>query len=375
MRTSSTSRPLARAALVVCLLLPLLGAEGVSRVDAAPRKIGTAKMWLLASKGRFRRTLAVSQWRERARDKMPPDYSYLVGLSLVRIHQFQEALPFLEHARALRYRAVRGWKSVVYLRDRARTFLEKRPPLLASFPKGAEEPLVRVYGPEHEWVREITKIVPRMLREARRVFPDRLPQTDFFLFPEHASYEAFFRVLYGDNTTPRPHQHGAGRVGAVVLCLEDREGKDHANRVRLEGDLLHEYGHALCEERFGDLYLSKVPNWLNEGMADAIARNWSQPLYKSSPGAVRDLHAKKKVPTYLEMRAHLYASEPWERYSLARLMVDAMLGDRGDRELGPLLDEARRTQDFEGTFFRRFRKFGPGILQDVLAAHRPKADE
>ena len=373
MRRALIPRRLALTMALLCLLVsPLLATRPV---QAAPRRIGTAKMWLLASKGRFREVLDVSKWRERARDSMPPDYSYLVGLSLLRVHEFEEALPFLEHALRLRYRAVAGWKSTRYLRDRAKAFFEKRPPLRASFPKAAEQPLIRVYAEDHEWVREILKSFPRLLKEASRVFPDRLPATDFFLFPEHADYESFFRTMYGDNTAPRPHQHGAGRVGAVLLCLEDRDGKDHTDRRRLEGDLLHEYGHALCEERFGDLYLRKVPNWLNEGMADAIARNWSRRLYEVSPAAVRSLHEKDRVPTYLEMRAHLYSRDPWERYSLARLMLDALLGDRGDRELGPLLDEASRTQDFEGTLFRRFRKFGPGLLQQVLEAHRPKDDK
>ena len=41
---------------------------------------------------------------------------------------------------------------------------------------------------------------------------------------------------------------------------------------RAYGDVMHEYGHALCDTIYGDNYLDHVPERLNEGMADAVAK-------------------------------------------------------------------------------------------------------
>jgi hypothetical protein len=188
-----------------------------------------------------------------------------------------------------------------------------------------------------------------------------------FLFEDRAAYEAFYVELFGSRVR-HAWQHGTGRVHAVLFCARDETGLPHppAARARLPGDLLHEYGHALCEARFGDLYLTHVPQWLNEGLADAIAHARLEELFRTSPGTVAKAFETTTPPSYAELGSQLYERDAPARYALGRLMVQELLGERGETAIAPLLDEARRLQDFEAAIEGSCGRTGETLRLAVL---------
>jgi hypothetical protein len=131
------------------------------------------------------------------------------------------------------------------------------------------------------------------------------------------------------------------------------------------GDILHEYGHALCEHRFGDLYVERVPQWLNEGLANAIAGERYRDFARSFPDTVRRAYAQRAPPTYEHVSRALYDADPDARYAIAHRMVERLLKHRGATIAG-LLDEARRGQDFEAAVAAVGGATGPDLLDEVL---------
>jgi hypothetical protein len=329
--------------------------------------------WDLASKGRFLAVLAAAEVPPKPPDGLPPARAYLLGLCLVRVHRFSEARAYLELAKARDYAMPPGWERTEDLLVRVAQCDALRPALRSSYPPQASNPTLKLFAVPGRWGDEVAQDLPRLVEAAQFAFPDRLPATDIYLFDKRRVYDSFFRSLFG-MAPVRSWQHGTGRVHAVVFCAEDQDGAPHppAARARLPADLLHEYGHALCEARYGDLYIDSIPQWLNEGLADAVARGRYQALYQASPLLVRATYAKTAPPTYADMSAHLYEGEPTARYALARLMVDQLLGPRMNASIAPLLDEARRLQAFPAAMTSACKSSGEEVRVAVLRAlHLP----
>jgi hypothetical protein len=307
--------------------------------------------WELASQGRFLALLERADLESERPEAVEPGRAYLLGLALVRVHRFDEARPYVEAAKARGYGSPPGWETAHSLRLRIARCEILRPPLRCTYPDDAA-PLIRLYAYPRAWSDEAAADLGALVAAARTVFPGRLPPTDVYLIPERKAFERFHASLFGVGTT-HPRQSGAGRVNAVVLCEEDADGLSRfgvARRLLLPAGLLHEYAHSLCEARYGDLYLERVPQWLNEGLAEAIARIRYDPYPELSSEIVRRSYAERLAPTYEDLSIRMYeagAAELWARYALARVMTARLLGIEGTGTIARLLDEARRDGDFE----------------------------
>jgi hypothetical protein len=343
--------------LVVVLAMRTSHAEPVETTDP----------WSLAFQARFLAILEGVDLSATKPEDLPAERAYLIALSLVRVHRFEEAKPYLLSLKKRSYVAPQGWQTVASLLLRVVRCEVLRPPLRLVHPPPPERPVIRLFADPGPWGEEVRKDVPALVAAAREAFPDRLPTTDFYLFRERKAYERFFTNLFGTDGI-RSWQHGTGRVNAVVFCAEDQNGLAHAGlaRARLPGDLLHEYAHALCEERFGDLYLYQVPQWLNEGLADAIAWSRYGTMHADSPRVVQTAYASRPPATYDEMSKQLYEADQHVRYSLAWLMVSRLLSHRGNEAIAPLLDEARRVEDFEAAMKTVCGATGADVRSRVL---------
>lgn len=141
--------------------------------------------------------------------------------------------------------------------------------------------------------------------------------------------------------------NGTGVSNVVVFSERDKDGKwsFFPGTARSYGDVMHEYGHALCDTIYGDNYLDHVPEWLNEGMADAVARPYYGELFLSADALMRNFAQKNKPPDYEGLCHRLYAS-PDVGYAFGRLMVENLLA--GDvRRIATIVSDSRAAQDFE----------------------------
>jgi hypothetical protein len=363
---STIGRVRARVLAPLAVVVVALVGAALRGAEAAPWQL---EAWDLASQGRFLDLLDRANLASERPEAVEAGRAYLLGLALVRVHRLDEARPYVNSAHARGYTAPRGWESVFSLRLRIARYQILRPPLRSTYPRGAATPAIRLYAHPGAWGDEVAADLGAMVSAARAAFPDRLPTTDVYLIPERKAYERFHASLFGTDAS-HSWQPGTGRVHAVAFCAEDAAGLAHVGvaRARMPADLLHEYAHALCEARYGDLYLERVPHWLNEGLADAITRVRDERLHADSPEIVSKAYAERPAPTYPVMCCRLYEAETYERYAVARLMTARLLAGEGLSAVAPLLDTARRTQDFEKAVAAVGGTTGPDLLYGVLRA-------
>jgi hypothetical protein len=148
---------------------------------------------------------------------------------------------------------------------------------------------------------------------------------------------------------PTAWQNGTGNSNIVTFCQADREGKpiNPPGSPRGLGDVLHEYSHALLNTLYGDGYLRQVPQWLDEGWSDFVAKEHYQELFDSSAAQLRRFLSKSAAPTLDELSRRLYEVDAVIRYAMARYMVDEMLKDRKPVVIRDILKRARPDGDFE----------------------------
>lgn len=151
--------------------------------------------------------------------------------------------------------------------------------------------------------------------------------------------------MFGKEIT-RGWQDGTGDSNVVVFCELNSDGRPRSLQ-EAGGDVLHEYGHCLCNTIFGDNYLDRVPQWFDEGAADAIARPYYDRLFEYSVRRIKDEVANgRPAPTYKQMCSEVY-NDPQLRYVYARLMMQELLAGRPLSTLQLILNKARETQNFD----------------------------
>jgi hypothetical protein len=324
--------------------LPLLLAALVASQDAAElvREAGAE-----SSKGRHRAVIRIVEEHPDLL-KSDPKAQYLAGHSWVRLHRPELAKPLLTAAVKGGFAGYPGWESADALLRRIEWVGKLRPPPAKGLPEDERLKSLRVFADDTPWIREVLRALPEYVRRAGEVFGEDLPQIDVYLFRSRLNYKDFYKSLFGVDI-PTSWQNGTGNSNVVVFCQEDREGKPvHApGSPRALGDVLHEYNHALVHTLYGDNYLRQVPQWLDEGLSDFLARAYYKELFDSSAVLLRRHFAKSPAPSAEDLSRRLYERDPNLNYAMARFMVEELLKDRDPGVIREILKRARPEGNFD----------------------------
>jgi len=272
-----------------------------------------------------------------------PANCYVAAYAYMRRRQFLEAEPLVKIAQRGGFHGYAGWTSTEELFSRIVTLKQLCPPLNTWTSSGHAR--FDVYGPDDEWCQSIYSELPTYIARAREAFGDPLPSVSFYLFNDRAIYEAFYKELF-ETGEQKSWQAGTGNFNVVVFCkyLKDGSVFGASDLNFRRGAVLHELGHALSGTICGDCYYKDVPNWLDEGLADMVARPYLKKLFADSPWLIAKTAGIKRAPTYEQMCRELYL-DPKPRYALARLFT-ARLMDRLDvGAIGRIVRSARTDGD------------------------------
>ncbi len=295
-------------------------------------------------KGRFFAAIQ-SFYRLSPTEKRDPEVCYAAGYAWMRLHRPDVARGLLIQAVCDGFEGYRGWESTGDLLSRTSQVEKFEPPLLRTFHDGASMK-IQVYARETTWLKPVIAAMPAFMMRAKEIFGTGYPSITFYFFDARETFENFYSGMFG--TKPRDWWHdGTGNFNVVAYCERDRNGRVSRppGARQTVGDVLHEYGHALCSTHYGDGYLKAVPNWLNEGLADAIAYPFYEKRIRRSRLRLAEWGKKGLPPSYGQMCRELY-KDPEIRYAVAQLMVQELLNRKPNR-IKRILDEARRSGSFE----------------------------
>jgi hypothetical protein len=274
-------------------------------------------------------------------EKKQPAHCYLAALAHMSRHDYSAAETLLIHCQQLKFEAYSGWASIDSLLKRIHTLKRLSPPFYGDFKDGSAS--ITVFGVKNEWLNPIYKVLPVFVKRGREGFGDKQTHINLYLFDNKDKYVEFFETM-SEGHKPGGDQAGTGVINLVVFsqyCLDgsSRGVNDLPDRL---GCVLHEYGHALCSTAYGDDFFGVVPGWLNEGLADLVARPLFGRQFDEQPAVVaREMAANHTpLPSYDDLCHHFYGhgSAP---YILAKLMVARIFGDQSLSRVSNVLDSAK----------------------------------
>jgi len=114
---------------------------------------------------------------------------------------------------------------------------------------------------------------PVFRARARQAFGETLPSITFYLFDERPAYE---RLLHQYDRRPGIHRtsrNGDLQHRVVLPVLSRRKGKSATRSQRTLCPRPARVWPRIVQHDLCDLYQDRVPQWLNEGLADAFARS------------------------------------------------------------------------------------------------------
>jgi hypothetical protein len=264
---------------------------------------------------------------------------YLEGYCLMRLHQMSEAKPHFQKADQLGYKSEVGWPSTKAFVNRINRFEHLRP-------VRQQNPYIEIYAANSNWTNPILMELPKYSDRAKMIFGN-VPKITFYILAQRRDFSTFYRDMFDCSAEDCWWNNGTGCSNVVVFSEQNKDGhwSMYPGTARAYGDVMHEYGHALCDTTYGDDYLEDVPQWLNEGMADAVARPYYGELFLSSDKLLSQYATKNKPPSYETLCRQLYA-DPNIGYAFGRLMVENLLA--GDvRRIATIVSDSRKAQDFE----------------------------
>ncbi len=290
---------------------------------------------------------------------------YLAGYAWMRLHRPDAAKSFLDACGD--FAGYPGWETTSGLLRRIEAVERLRPPAV----DGGGIPGIRIFADETPWIREVVKSLPAFVDRARAVLGEDLPPVDFYLFRAREQYERFYKALFGVEVATA-WQNGTGDSNVVVFCQEDREGRilGRPGALRGLGDVLHEYTHSLLNSFYGDRYLRHVPQWLDEGLSDFVARPYYGELFESSAVAIRKFLAKSVPPAYEDLCRRLYERDSFVRYGMARFMVEELMKSRETKVIRDILRRAAPPGDFDQAILGATGAIPADLRERVLARFR-----
>jgi hypothetical protein len=271
--------------------------------------------------------------------------SYLVGFAYFRLHNFEAAKPLLEKAVGAGFNGYPGWLQATDILTNIQK-LESLAPHHYEDLKVEQSPKMRIFCNKTEWMKPVLVVLPSFLSRAEEMFKEDLPPIDLYFFSSREDFNTFFKLAF-ERDVGRAWQNGTGNSNIVVFCEKDENGNPLAiNTNRTLGDILHEYGHAICTTIYGSNYLRAVPQWFNEGCADAVAAPYYGDLFKTYQKRLVTAGLDSRPPTYDELCKKLY-DDPYVRYAFASLMVQDLVIKNGTKVVRKIVVRAKRRQDFE----------------------------
>lgn len=300
-------------------------------------------MYELFSKGQYSAYLkAYSTLPERK--KQDAEACYFAGHAWLRLHKPELAEPLL--SRALKSDDAETCDLARKLLNDVAAMKRLAPGNSCQIRNGSFLKM-QVFAGDSIWTQSLLDALPQFLTRAVTIFGDELPQIDFYFFGRRSRFEQFFKLMFAQDI-PTGWLNGTGNSNIVVFCEQNGSGQcAHApGHSRTFGDVLHEYGHALCTTIYGDTYLDLVPQWLNEGLADAIAAPYYEELFRQSEHFLHAYAQDHAPPTYNEICHNLY-DHPAVGYAIARFMVQNFAGEENLSAIKKVIERAQQTGNFE----------------------------
>lgn len=264
---------------------------------------------------------------------------YLEGYCLMRLHRFSEAKSHFQKSLQQGYEPYSRWTPT-------KDFLERIDRFERIKPVRQSNAYVDIYAANSSWTNPLLKELPRFTERANYIFGN-VPKITFYVFAKRSDFNTIYQDMFEIPAQSRWWNNGTGVSNLVLFSERDKDGKwsMYPGTSRAYGDVMHEYGHALCDTIYGDNYLDHVPEWLNEGMADAVARPYYGELFLSADNLLREFAKSNKPPEYNVLCHGMYAN-PEVGYAFGRLMVEKLLA--GDvRRIARVISDSKAAQNFE----------------------------
>jgi hypothetical protein len=238
------------------------------------------------------------------------------------------------------------------------------PPLYREFHEGGAR--LTVYGNHDKWLDEVYEVLPTFVTQANMAFGDSPTYINLYMFDNKDAYMEFFKANC-DGYVPGNDQSGTGSINFAVFsefCSDgsSRGVNDLADR---RGCVLHEYGHALCSTIYGDDYFRVVPGWLNEGLADLIARPLFGPEFDKYPSNVAQ-ESKLYVPPSYDVLCGQFYGKGAMPYVLAKLMVKEIFGNSKLSQIGRVLVIAKEKHGDFDSAIAEVMKVNPREVYDRI---------
>ncbi|MGH9550053.1 MAG: hypothetical protein ACRD3W_11790, partial [Terriglobales bacterium] len=179
---------------------------------------------------------------------------------------------------------------------------------------------ITVYATGSPWQLGIIKQVPAFIERTEQIFGADLPHMSFYFFEKRKEFEESYPILL-DSQFPYEHDwhDGTGNVGKVLFCDVNMRGE----MLRGAGDVLHEYGHAMCHTIYGEDYLHHVPSWWNEGTADFVAAEFYREAGDATLQILLNEHKNGKFSDFSTLTNDFFRY-PSASYAIGRLMVQEL---------------------------------------------------
>ena len=271
--------------------------------------------------------------------------SYLAAVSYMKRHQYEKAEPLLKRCERANYLYENDDLPHLLL-ERIAVARKLTPPLYKVFKAGAST--LTVYGKHDKWLDEVYVVMPKFVDQAKAAFPDDDTNISLQMFDDKKTYVEAFKANF-EGHMPGADQAGTGVTNFAVFsefCL-DGSSRGLNDLTDRRGCVLHEYGHSLCATVYGDDYFYVVPVWLNEGLADLIARPIFGEQFDVRPAEIAAKATTYAPPSYQDFCHKFYGTGAMP-YVLGKLMVKEIFGKSNLSDVSRVLAAAKKRHgDFD----------------------------
>ncbi|MBX9668834.1 MAG: tetratricopeptide repeat protein [Candidatus Obscuribacterales bacterium] len=292
------------------------------------------------SKGNF--ATALQQFDQLDQDEASsPEANYVKGNIYAGLFEPDKARAAFQAAKDTGFPGYSTWG---WTSDRLNTFRELQriqPPFIKNIDYQGRR-AASIYGIQTTWSRPVIDELPRFVGRAFQIFGRATQPINFYLFDKRDRFESYYKLIF--SVSPQNAWHdGTGNKSIVVFCEVSKTGMvtRPAGIPRTLGDVMHEYGHALCNTTYGDGYLRSVPHWIDEGMADFVAEPYYADLYAESDRELKSGGKTKPPPDYDQLNKDFF-KDPYLNYAIARMMFKEVMRGKSPSYVVTILTDARR---------------------------------
>lgn len=291
---------------------------------------------------------------------------YWVGCAYLRHHDFLHAEPYFKNASTLNLPP----KIQDLCNDslqRIQTLKSLVPPFMMTQKSGGM--VINIYAAKDEWSKTVCSQVPVFLARANEAYPGESATVNFYLFQNRDNYDRFFKSWTHKESLESDTKHrGTGGYEMVEFCEVFPNGtKVGATNINdLYSRVCHEYSHALCATIYGDQLGFKIPQWLNESMADYFGWKFRPEMIPRQAPLLASLAKKFPPPTYEDQSRALYSGN--FGYTFAdNLLLELIKGKPLTVYRQILMSSKAHNGDFEAGLLEATGKDPKQVCQAVIA--------